>query len=105
METGREELKFKSHYIIISDLEQVVRREIEHSTSLTNDMQVCLAKLHTAYCLPCVCVCVQGVLQKLAREVERNIQLNSEVKDGKNGKQSTQTHTHICCLSVIVWLC
>ena len=45
METGREELKFKSYYI--SDLEQVVRREIEHSASLTNDMQVCLAKLST----------------------------------------------------------
>ena len=40
-----------------------------------------------------MCVCVQGVLEKLAREVERNIQLNSEVKEGKNGKQNTQRHT------------
>ena len=38
---------------------------------------------------------MQGVLQKLAREVERNIQLNSEVKEGKNSKQSTQTHTQL----------
>ena len=47
-----------------------------------------------------MCVCVQGVLEKLAREVGRNTQLNSEVKEGKNGKQNTQrpTRTIVDCV-------
>ena len=38
VETGREELTFKSHRI--NDVEQALRQEKEHSTSLTAEMQV-----------------------------------------------------------------
>ena len=59
-----------------------------------------------AHCLLLVlCVCgVQGVLEKLAREVERNIQLSSELKEGENGKQRAQTHTQVLsnCGCVVV---
>jgi chromosome segregation ATPase len=65
VETGREELTFKSHRI--NDLEQALRQEKEHSTSLTAEMQC--------------------VLEKLTREVEKNTQLSSELQEGENGKQ------------------
>ena len=98
VETGREELTFKSHRI--NDLEQALRREKEHTTSLTAEMQV-----HTTYCtylhnmvctaVMCVCVC-QGVLEKLAREVEKNTQLSSELQEGENGKQQVRDHVIMC---------
>ena len=40
------------------------------------------------YC--CMCVGVQGVLDKLAREVEKNTQLSSELQEGENGKQQVR---------------
>ena len=88
METGREEFKFKSHYI--GDLEQVVRREIEHSASLTNDMQVCLAKLHTAYCLPCVCA---GGIAKVSKRGGKKHPTESRGEGGKEW-QTKHTNTH-----------
>ena len=44
VETGREELTFKSHRI--NDLEQALRQEKEHSTSLTTEMQVLSIHVH-----------------------------------------------------------
>ena len=35
-------------------------------------------------------VCVQCVLEKLTREVEKNTQLSSELQEGENGKQQVR---------------
>ena len=72
VETGREELTFKSHRI--SDLEQALRREKEHSTSLTADMQVCITCTHAtsaALCYHVLCfftrLCWRSWLEKWRR--------------------------------------
>jgi len=64
-ETLREDLKFKEHRI--EELEGVVKREKDHSSSQEGE--------------------VQSLLEKLAHEVETNTRLSRELQEGHSGKE------------------
>ncbi len=65
METLREELTFKDHHV--SELSSAVGREKEQWAALEKE--------------------VQGLLEKLATEVEKNTSLSSELQEGSLGKK------------------